>query len=49
VWGGGGKDAPWKAWETPAAEPSGSGGFPPRLEIPPKTRDSHLSTAPTTK
>jgi len=40
-----GNDAPWKAGKTPKTSflP-----FPPRLEIRPKTPDSHISTAATT-
>ena len=40
----GGNDAPWKAWTT--QNPSFP-LFPPRLEIRPKTPDSHIPTAPT--
>src|SRR6202165_3149544 len=39
-----GNDAPWEPWKspTPTFPP-----FPPRLEIPQRTRDSHLSPATT--
>ena len=39
-----GNDTPWEPWKspTPTFPP-----FPPRLEIPQRTRDSHISPATT--